>query len=405
MADSERSRFDASKFFIERTQIPAYGGESPLPPTENKVIYLNEGKYQPPEETQEILEELVSSGQMYEAVTNYEGVDTMTAENNVRKLHGIGKKPFVGFSSGGGSHELIERLALQWHQPPKTTRIWGITPHFPGLNQSIDMLHRADAEPAGLIYGAIHIPFEKDLNEALDIAMMRRFENSNLDNVIGYLCDPGTPKGDRATLSKKRDWVRFCQRNGDIAFVDEVFGAKDSIAPLTEQYDNLIVLRSLSKMVGLPGAGIGYVIASPEIGKYLKQFQRQFHTRGLQALIANHFTEPEMLNRHFDRITKKIREDKTKLVEGLTEAGIKVLPTDMETPIFAVDGEYEGYYGILRSQGIETARGGGFFSATTDYERFTNRFVRSSLPEDSEDIPVVIERMVEAKEIARSLSG
>lgn len=81
------------------------------------------------------------------------------------------------------------------------------------------------------------------------------------------LVNPNNPTGHRFTREELLDWhARLAARRGWLV-VDEAFadtGGEDSLAAVSDR-EGLIVLRSLGKFFGLPGARVGFALAAPAL--------------------------------------------------------------------------------------------------------------------------------------------
>ncbi|MBI5328933.1 MAG: threonine-phosphate decarboxylase [Deltaproteobacteria bacterium] len=85
---------------------------------------------------------------------------------------------------------------------------------------------------------------------------------------IIYLGNPANPTG--ALISKKTilDIAGECRKYGTILIVDEAFidfVEEESVKTAVEGYDNLIILRSMTKFFAMPGLRLGYIIAHDDI--------------------------------------------------------------------------------------------------------------------------------------------
>ncbi len=85
-----------------------------------------------------------------------------------------------------------------------------------------------------------------------------------------FVCNPNNPTG--TMLSKKQilKIIRAAKSKSCLVFVDECFielvpKSNESVMNLVKKYDNLFVLRSLTKSFGLAGLRIGYAGASKKI--------------------------------------------------------------------------------------------------------------------------------------------
>ena len=93
-----------------------------------------------------------------------------------------------------------------------------------------------------------------------------------------FVCNPNNPTG--TILSKKQliKIISAAKKKSCFVFVDECFielvpESNESILSLVKKYDNLFVLRSLTKSFGLAGIRIGYAAASKQIVNILQKLQ------------------------------------------------------------------------------------------------------------------------------------
>jgi histidinol-phosphate aminotransferase len=80
------------------------------------------------------------------------------------------------------------------------------------------------------------------------------------DTKMAFLCSPNNPTGN---VTGEDDVRALLESTGAIVFLDEAYVefADKSLIRLVEQYDNLIVGRTLSKAFGLAGMRLGYAVA------------------------------------------------------------------------------------------------------------------------------------------------
>ena len=69
-----------------------------------------------------------------------------------------------------------------------------------------------------------------------------------------------------------------------IVFIDECFielvpTSNESVISYVKKYDNLFILRSLTKSFGLPGLRIGYACGSKEIIKILQKIKNSLECK------------------------------------------------------------------------------------------------------------------------------
>jgi len=108
-------------------------------------------------------------------------------------------------------------------------------------------------------------------NFGLDIVNILKAVNSRTK--IVFICNPNNPTGNSFKQESISEIVKQLQ-NKCLVVVDEAYieySQESSLAPKVLEFDNLIVLRTLSKAFGLAGARCGAAIANPKTIKYLRK--------------------------------------------------------------------------------------------------------------------------------------
>ena len=104
------------------------------------------------------------------------------------------------------------------------------------------------------------------------------------------------------------------------------FGA-DTVAPLIDQYDNLVVSRSLSKSHALAGLRVGYALAHRDLIEGLNRVKDSFNSYPLDA-VAQAAARVAILDGSWQaQSVAVITESRSKMTEGLQALGFDVLPS------------------------------------------------------------------------------
>jgi threonine-phosphate decarboxylase len=109
-------------------------------------------------------------------------------------------------------------------------------------------------------------------------------ENAKGADVV-FLCNPNNPTGMLATeeIRKVIESVDSSTRILlDECFIELVDGSgANSMINMTEEFDNLLILRSLTKSFGLAGLRVGYSVCNPSVAKKLSANKIPWNVNGL----------------------------------------------------------------------------------------------------------------------------
>lgn len=184
---------------------------------------------------------------------------------------------------GDGADEIIDVLAKTFIEPDDEF----IVP-LPSYMYYEYLLKQYGANP-------VYAKWDLDKN-VLDVDSV--FDCITPKTKIIFLCSPNNPTG---TLIDKNDLVKIASENPDILIViDEAYFEYSEVTnkDLIDEYDNIFIIRTMSKVLGLAGMRIGYGLACEEIIEYMHRIKPVFSLTRLSYVAAvNTFKDKEYIEK------------------------------------------------------------------------------------------------------------
>ena len=232
-------------------------------------------------------------------------------------------------------HELVSEIAKYSGVKDSQVRIGG-----DGADEIIDVLAKTfiDAGDEFIVplpsymyyeyllrqYGAKPVYAKWDLTEnRLDVESI--YDSISPKTRMIFLCSPNNPTG---TLIDKEILAEIAAQNPDILIViDEAYFEYSEVTnrDLIDEYDNIFIIRTMSKVLGLAGMRIGYGLACSQIIEYMHRIKPVFSLTRLSFVAAlNTFRDTEYIE---ESIRKGI-ESRQYLYDEISKIdGLKVFPS------------------------------------------------------------------------------
>ena len=157
------------------------------------------------------------------------------------------------------------------------------------------------------------------------------FKTMNLSENIGqfiskipkngciFICNPNNPTGKLLNKNQLLQIIKKAKKLSTIVFVDECFiemvpESNESVISYVKKYNNLFVLRSLTKSFALPGIRIGYAASSKYMIEILQKIKIPWSVNSLAQDAANialknksHLTKSNLIiKKELNYLTNKI---------------------------------------------------------------------------------------------------
>jgi histidinol-phosphate aminotransferase len=169
----------------------------------------------------------------------------------------------------------------------------------------------------------VKIPLAADYSHDVE-AMIKREPNAG----VYYVCNPNNPSGTLTSREKVQYLLDHKQKDG-VILVDEAYihfsaNAK-SCADMVAAGKDIIVMRTFSKIYGMAGLRVGYVMGRPDLVARLRQFGPGFlPVTGIACALASLKSKTLVPERRAQM--KQIRES---TYAFLYKKGIKYVPSEV----------------------------------------------------------------------------
>ena len=274
-----------------RQVVPYVPGEQP----KTKVIKLNtnENPYGPGENVKKVIKEFDE-----DVLRKYPDPDALSLREALAKYHNVSTDSvFVGV----GSDDVLAMSFLTYFNGDKPILFPDITYSFYDVWADL-----------------FKIPYEtKALRDDFTI------DPKDYEGECGGIAipNPNAPTGIAEPVSFFEEMVKShpeCMVIIDEAYVD--FGA-ESCLPLTDKYDNVLVVRTFSKSRSLAGSRIGYAIGNPQLVKYLSDVKFSFNSYTMDSLTLAIGVASVEDDKYFKNCVEKVINTRENTKSALRELG------------------------------------------------------------------------------------
>ena len=249
-----------------------------------------------------------------DAITSYPDREYTTLRKSIAKYIQTDHKNIL---VGNGSTELISIIIQLKH--PKRALIIG--PTYSEYEREI-----------GIGGGRSHyFPLKEEENFQLNLPDLFKELTDDIDLLI--LCNPNNPTASHIEQKDMRKILDICKQKDIFVMIDETYvefsSCMDKITaiPLADFYNNVIILRGISKFFAAPGLRLGYAICgNHDLIKEINQKKNPWTINSL-AVIAGEIMFSD--KKYIEDTKKLISTERTRIEQRLSQCKfLKTYPCD-----------------------------------------------------------------------------
>ncbi len=321
----------AEKLMAAPVSLAEMGMLNRTPLFVNGIVRLNanENPYGPSEKAKAAVLQMVSEGNRYPFAAMDEFKKLLAATEGVAPEY---------IHLGAGSGELLCQTGVAFGLEGKS--VMSAFPTFPMLMNYAEMMSAT---------------WQKiNLNDALEHDYQAMASGITADTKLIFICNPNNPTG---TLVDPMIVERFCEEASKKAtiYADEAYlefsepAQQHSMVGLVKQGKNVIVARTFSKIFGLAGLRVGYIVAHPDMIKRLAKFNDDFSISQTSLAAAKACVGDEdfmRLTRTKNAVARKVLTDyldRKKIMYGKSITNFVFFPAPREGKTILTSMEQKGF--------------------------------------------------------------
>ena len=236
-----------------------------------------------------------------------------------KALAGKLKINYRNIIAGNGSDELIYYLILTFGgpvvYPVPTFAMYGIIAQCVGVER---------------------LEVALDENFDIDFNKMKNLIISKKPHIV-FISSPNNPTGNTFSKDKILSIMETARKKSAIVVIDEAyqpFSSKRGFLPFVKDFENLIILRTLSK-IGLAGLRVGYLIGNERILQEINKVRLPYNLDSLSQYLAEHALKNFYSN--IKEFIKKTVKERQRIYRELSRINkIKVYPSEANFIFFKV---------------------------------------------------------------------
>jgi histidinol-phosphate aminotransferase len=159
---------------------------------------------------------------------------------------------------------------------------------------------------------AIEVPFDSEFNLPSKLAAAGA--------CLTIVCNPNAPTGSFVSVNEMKS---LADEVSGVLLIDEAYVdfAQDNCAALVKDFDNVIILRSMSKGYCLAGIRFGYAIAQPALIAGLMKVKDSYNVDAVAITAATAAIRDQS---YFQQNIKKVKDERARLTQQLKDLGLDV---------------------------------------------------------------------------------